>query len=122
MPSYIIKPSEDEDFYVTYSTVVDSPTAFGNREDYVVAGTEEDRLVRADEYGTSSLWGNPRYLGWHEDTIMVREGIIDPTRPEHWSHGTLSRSDLREFCETLEDDGEFHPPPGMVQWELFEDG
>lgn len=121
MPSYIIKPKRDEDFYVTYSTVVDSPTAFGSREDYENDRTGEDRIARAEEHGTSALWGNPPYLGWHEDTIMVREGIVDPTKPEDWSHGTVSRSDLREFCETLGDDGEFHPRAGMVNWEVFDE-
>jgi hypothetical protein len=123
MPTAIIKPKRDEDFYVRYSTIVDSPCESGTREAMVAFGIDPERCDRADEAGTSALWGytdDTLWLGWQETTIHVREGVSDPTEPEDAWWGTIARADIRAFCETLGDDGNFHPPAGMVTWELPE--
>lgn len=113
MPRYIIKPKRDEDFYVAYSTVVDSPCESGTRSDFLSDGTDPARLDRADDNGSSAMW-HEGY--WDDDRITVREGVEDATRNGAW-WGTIARDDLRAFCETLQDDGYFHPPAGMVAWD-----
>lgn len=118
MPSHIIKPKRDEDFYLRYSTIVNSPCESGTRAEMIAFGHDRERLDRADEFGTSAQWGNPRAYGWHEDSFQVREGVMDPTEPDHAWWGSVAREDLRAFCETLGDDGNFHPPAGMVTWEV----
>lgn len=123
MGTTFIKPKANEDFYVMYSSIVDSPIAFGSRADFekdeywddFVGEVSDERFERADAYGTSAKWGEPAY-GWHEADIMVCEGIADPTRPESSAYGFVKRKDLRKFCESLEDDGMFHPEPGLVVW------
>lgn len=117
MPSYIVKPKPDEDYYVRYSTIVDAPTAAGTRADWLARGEDPARLDRADASGSSALWPStqrPAY-GWHETEISVREGW--PTAPPEGTCFTLvSRSDLRILFETLGDDGYWHPPAGIVTW------
>lgn len=118
MPETLIKPVPGEDFYVLYSSVVDTPTGFGTRAQ-LSAGrhpVEDERFERADRTGTSALWGDPPAHGWHEQTIVVREGITDPTEPPRALWGTVRRRDLRAFCESLQDDGYYHPAPGIVTW------
>lgn len=52
MPSSIIKPKRDEDFYVRYSTVVDSPCEFGTRDQMIAQGIDAERLDRADQHSS----------------------------------------------------------------------
>lgn len=118
MPSYILKPKPDEDFYLRYSTVVDSPCESGTRAEMLAWGHDPARLDRADERGTSALVGEPPWYGWQDETIHVREGVMDPTEPDDAWWGSVARADMRAFCETLGDDGNFHPPAGMVTWEM----
>lgn len=126
MPSAIMKPKRDEDFYVRYSTIVDSPCENGTRAQMIaVYRVAPERLDRADETGTSAEWGftdDTLWLGWQDTEIHVREGVMDPTEPDGAWWGTIARADLRAFCETLSDDGNFHPPAGMVTWSIPESG
>jgi len=100
MPSYILKPKPDEAFYVQWSTVVDSPTAWGTRQALSAALSEWDarraapeRFDRADLTGTSAHGGY--YYGWNCDTALIREldGVPD---------GLIRLSDLRQVCEAIE--------------------
>lgn len=116
MPSHIVKPIRDEDFYLRYSTVVDSPCEFGTRAEMLAEGVDADRLDRADAEGTSARWGNPLAYGWDDDSFVVREGMKDDTQPDYAIWGEVPRTSLRAFCETLREDGYFHPPAGMVTW------
>lgn len=124
MPGFIIKPKPDEDFYVRYSTVVDSVTNWGSREELTrslrTGEADPARFDRADEHGTSALDFDPPYLGWHDTEIQIREGVQDPTEPDTgdvpWSY--IKRSDLRALCDTAHDDGFFYPPAGMLRWEV----
>lgn len=64
MPSYIIKPEPDQDFYVIWSTIVDGPTEWGTRaevEEHLLAEAARhqaaetaQRFDRADETGSSA--------------------------------------------------------------------
>jgi hypothetical protein len=121
MPSYIVKPKAGEDFYLRYSTIVDSPCESGTRADFMADGCDPDRLDRADEHGTSAMWGNPRVGGWADESFMVREGVEDLTKPEDAIYAMIARGDLHAFCETLQDDGYFHPPVGMLTWYVWPD-
>lgn len=107
---YIIKPTTGEDFYVEWSTVVDNWTFAGDRDTMLThVGVTEERLDRADKFGTSAL--EPRgYLGWGDTSILVREGPGGEA-------GMLSRERLAEWVyatseEALEESsGE---PTGML--------
>lgn len=105
MPSFIVKPKRDEDFYVVYSTVVDAPTGWGARADFESAHMLHpqdfayERFLRADEHGSSCLeFDRDGYrLGWYwwdeaEFTIMNGPG----------APGTLPRDQLRAYCEVQE--------------------
>lgn len=122
MGSTLIKPKPDEDFYVLYSSVVDSPTNWGTAAELLgdpSARVDQDRLDRTDKTGSSAKWCDPPEHGWQDETIAVREGIDDPTRP-YGGWGYVKREDLREFCESIRK-GFFTPRPGLVQWEVFEE-
>ena len=94
MPSYIVKPSPDEEFYFEWSTIVDCPTYWGTRQDLEQSGfvtADADRFERADRTGTSSFDG---FEGWEQDEFWVREIGPEPF--------TVKRSNMRAFCESLD--------------------
>ncbi len=70
MPSYIVKPVQDVDEYVEWSTIVDSPIRWGSREDFLFEGFEEARLDRADTYSSSALYYRP---SWEDDHVYIFE-------------------------------------------------
>lgn len=123
MPHYIVKPKQDEDFYVDFSTIVDAPCVWGSWDEMVAAGYAAERLERARLTGSSCAAlrddGKPWFFGWDKPTLMVGEGIEDETRPEGVMSGDLQRVDVRAFCESFRD-GKFHPPAGMVRWLIGE--
>lgn len=97
MPSAIIKPSLEEDFYVEWSYVCDAPSVWGDRATltrelmaYDPRASASVRFERADATGTSFI---DDALG---DTIIVQD----------WDHGkgygTLKRTDIRTYCERME--------------------
>lgn len=98
MPSYIVKPERDKDFYVLWSTVTDSPHAWGTRQELSEDGDgflghrtyAAERFERADEFGTSDL--SIRQFGW-EDAILV---VMNMPK-----NGILKRSDLRKYLDSL---------------------
>jgi hypothetical protein len=98
MPTIVIKPDRDRDFYVGWSTVTENPHWWGPRAEvtaYIAekaTGHREDqpdrRLARADEYGTSDM--SIRDGGWDD------EGFVYEQR------GWLPRRHLAEMCRLLE--------------------
>ena len=105
MPSYIVKASPDEDYYVMWSTVVDAPTFAGTRAEMETCHylTPQDvapeRFARADQYGTSAQWGADepgqeiiRPYGW-DTAECVYQGED--------AYALLPRDRLREFCDRL---------------------
>lgn len=126
MPSFIVKPRRDEDFYVEYSTVVDAPIRWGGRAHFQAAHdrliaqqvTDDrytaDRFLRADENGSSclpfDLDGTP--LGWYwwkVTTFQIMEGPGGP--------GTIERDHLRAYCEAWDRSSE----DAVVMVKPFED-
>jgi len=110
MPSYIVKPLADEDFYVVWSTVLDAPTTFGSRAELAAGlGHQEDtseRLDRADEYGTSmndpEIPRDRQWFGWHDKAFMLREWPIPNARHDEGIY-EIPRENVRALCE--QDDG-----------------
>lgn len=115
----IIKPVADEDFYVAYSSIVDSPVFWGSREEFEKGYDikEEGRLERADSNGTSSHIGE---FEWAEKDIIVREGVSGGV-PDGKVWLIVPRDRLREFCETLGKDGFFHVRKDQFEWQSEED-
>lgn len=98
MGTYLIKPDPDVDWYAYWSSVVDSPLAWGSKASLAARpdiGPElnPDRFERADETGTSLRHARSSWA--RHPTIIVYESA-----PE--SPGTLRLADLRAFCEHLE--------------------
>lgn len=97
MPSYIVKPECDRDWYVVWSDVVEAPTAAGTREELKRSAWRQseftdDRFDRADRTGCSALWPDPNApIYGYQDT----EGFIYEQR------GWLRRTNLRAATERL---------------------
>lgn len=120
MPTYIIKPSRDEDFYVWWSTVVDAPIGWGPR-DYVPLDNEgsPERFARADERGTSANWPDwpieKMPFGWNvSEWRITNQDDLEETGEGWW---LLPRKNLREFCRRR-DAGE--QIADLVRWEADE--
>ena len=119
MPTYIIKPSRDEDFYVWWSTVVDAPIGWGPR-DYVPLDNEgsPERFARADERGTSANWPDwpieKMPFGWNvSEWRITNQDDLEETGEGWW---LLPRKNLREFCRRR-DAGE--QIADLVKWEPY---
>jgi len=103
MPAYIVKHVPDADWYVSWSTIVDGPTAWGDRAELAEYLTLADgptaaadqRFDRADANGSSSF--DPFYR-WDCGDLIVY------TKPDGKGGGPwwLKRADIREFCERFE--------------------
>lgn len=92
MPRYILKHEQESNFYVEWSTLVDSPLSWGSIEDLNVEITPEIK-ERIDLTGTSSSHGID---GWDEPSLLVRDL---GTSHASWA---LPRKNLRNFLEELE--------------------
>lgn len=91
MPTYIVKPDRDRDFYVSWSTVVDNVTGCGTRSDFIAEpDVTEERMARADANGTSAL--DPSAYGWDDETFLVHN-MPDPPHV-----GLLPRKLLAQFA------------------------
>ncbi|MFC7276242.1 hypothetical protein ACFQS1_19795 [Paractinoplanes rhizophilus] len=108
MGRFVIKPDRDVDFYVGWSTIVESIIWWGPRAEVLAylaedapADPPEERLARADLNGSSAY--NYKIDGGWED-----EGFTYEQR------GWLPRSLLVAACEALERDDE----PAV--WDLLE--
>lgn len=131
MPTYIIKPRRDEDFYIRYSTIVDSPTAWGTKSELTATlrydEAKAERFDRADLNGTSALadWpeGSGKYqYGWHEDTFIIREGFGDRDAPAGAIWLEVSRAQLREFCERTGNAPTWVTEPLIGAWRFDDEG
>lgn len=103
MPRYIVKTNKDEDFYVVWSEIVDSPLYWGTRDQLVAQYdlADPERFERADKAGTSSF--NPAFGGW-DDSGFIYEQI-----------GWLPRHNLKALCLWLEDHGEDINPDHLLE-------
>ena len=92
----IIKPERDRDMYVEWPTVVDVPTAHGDRAEMLRIlhadpqarrhAAPEQRLTQADKVGSSSQVGE---FWWDDDVFVFRQD------------GMLARRDLVRAVELL---------------------
>jgi hypothetical protein len=119
MPEFVMKVDRDRDLYVLWSTVVEAPIFAGDRE-AMLARLAEDapyepvaefrpkgRLARADECGTSAMYGSPPYDGAFDDTGLIVE-----------QRGWLPRADLGRFVDALLADD---PDAAYAALQPFED-
>lgn len=98
MPSFVVKPNRDEDFYVYWSTVVDAPTAFGSRAEMLQHHEiTPDRMRRADLNGTSAH--DVRDYGWDDRAFLVCNIDFAERRNDH--SYSVPRKKVRELCERL---------------------
>lgn len=98
MPSYIVKPEREVDFYFYWSTVVDCPTAWGTRAEMEALrgiDTSSERFERADATGTSSVDG---FEGW-EEPFPVTEFWVREIGPDPF---IVKRENMRAFCLSLD--------------------
>ncbi|MDR1264361.1 MAG: hypothetical protein LBK42_02040 [Propionibacteriaceae bacterium] len=107
MPSFIIKQEpSDEDFYVVWSTVTDSPHYWGTRAELTAKlahkpdAVKSDRFARADQTGTSVESGTPPYLSWDGQDFFIVNNAPFPLREGHVC--TLPRERLNAYCRALE--------------------
>lgn len=106
MGHILIKPVPDRDEYVYWSTVVEAPIGYGNREEMLADFAEEwkrdhgdippqgwsapeARLTRTDKYGSSSMEG---FFRW-DDTELIFE-----------QRGMLARKDLYRAAVLLSEE------------------
>lgn len=99
MPSYIIKPEREQDFYVMWSTIVEAPTGWGSRAELTedqwwdTSEMSPERFARVDEFGTSCLeTGREGYRSY---------GYEDPYSMIYMQRGLLRRDRLRQACQRL---------------------
>jgi len=92
MPRYILKHEQDSNFYVEWSTIVDSPLSWGSLEDLNIDITPEIKN-RIDLTGTSSAHGVD---GWDEPSLLIRD------LGTGYSSWELPRQNLKNFLEELE--------------------
>lgn len=113
MGRFIIKPSKDEDFYVEWSTVVDNWVTTGNRREMVEElGIREERLVRADQCGSSGLIGRPTF----EDDFMIYN-LPDEVYEAYDEDGyyTIPRGNIKEYVDLTMDDAEEELDPHKIR-------
>lgn len=89
MSRIIVKPSnKNEDFYVEWSLITDSPIYWGTSEEL---GLNADRKKRADATGTSSFDGHGNW----EDAIF----IVSNYGNRQW---ILPRENLETLCRAID--------------------
>lgn len=126
MPSYIVKATPTEDFYVMWSTVVDAPTGWGDRafieSHYPGEQSTPDRFARADANGTSANWpdwpADDQPYSW-TDSDGFGLGEVGPYRED--GHYSLPRANLRAFCDRLESDPRGEETADLLVFESFQD-
>lgn len=93
MARLILKPERDVDFYVEWSTIVDSPIRSGTRAELEAELGPDSavRFARADKHGSSSL---ARWFGYDDDGLITGE----PLPKRRW----LPRSKLAAYAKALE--------------------
>lgn len=118
MPSLIVKPEKDVDFYVVWSSVVDNITAAGTRRElqhssflYYKGEAGNDRFDRADQYGSSARPdGEMAGEGYWDDNGFV---VTNEYRRTDAAFYWLDRADLAAYAhgdvsvlKPLNDEGE----------------
>lgn len=98
MPSYVVKPVRDDDFYVIWSTIVDAPTAFGDRAEVAeMRDVTEDRLQRADANGTSAF--DADIFGYADQEFLLHNVDFKGWRNDRAYF--VPRTNLKELCRRI---------------------
>lgn len=103
MPSFIVKPNPDRDFYVRWSEVVDEVTACGSRAELTEYLTkfkpyweaDPERFDRADKTGTSSA--APAEYGWEHNKFFLGQ---------YEEYRFVRREDLEAYADAICSDNE----------------
>lgn len=132
MGTTVLKEAPDVDYYIGWSSIVEAPLFGGTRAEVITYMWEmddrkperirdddpshpENRLKRADEFGTSALWGNPRDGGW-DDTGEVYEQRGHVSRANLFvltrRLGEDEHADVADLIEPFDDDDEDEVSPG----------
>jgi hypothetical protein len=121
MPTFIVKANREDDFYVLWSTVVDSPTGWGTKAEVKAllafrgVDASEERFNRADVTGTSMndpLIGiKDQWFGWEDKEFLLMEWDI-PNRKKGGVY-LLPRENLKAFCEL----GEREDPTHLLRFQ-----
>lgn len=108
MGRYLIKPTQDSDFYVDWSTFFDDAVSWGSREDMKRWGASEERLERCDKHGTSANWFR---RSWNVDWKDGKDGEI-------WKQqGWLPYANMEDFLEKI---SELYPGDERIPENLLE--
>lgn len=89
MTSTIIKVDPEVDLYAQFESITESFVQWGPRSFLMTRGVAAERLDRADEYGSSALWGGHR---WDDDVLIYQQ------------QGILRRANMTEALDRLERD------------------
>jgi hypothetical protein len=110
MPTIVIKPDRDVDFYIGWSTVTENPHWWGPRSEVTAYLAErasayhddqpEVRLARADRYGTSDM--SVREGEWGDDGLIYEQRGILPRRHLVAACEALGRADEAAVWALLE--------------------
>ena len=107
MPQAVYKPNRDKDEYVIFSTIVDNVT-FGvlTRDEMLNLNRypdwpNEETLQRADETGTSWIWG--RTPQWDEEVLVtnIPEEVADFGWVKHRDLADFARAQIPDDIEAL---------------------
>lgn len=85
MPRYIVKVNKDEDKYIVWSTVIDGPVLFADREGLLeysaLPEADPERIDRADRNGTSADWPGvapeDQVFGWNDEYFSSMATSLD---------------------------------------------
>lgn len=108
----IYKEAPDIDYYIVWSSNVDGPVFGGAREELIPelfdlddrrperihefdSSHPEKRTQRADQYGTSAMWGTPRNGGWDDPGMTYRDSRVQ---------GGVKRADMFVLTRRLGED------------------
>lgn len=121
----IYKEAPDVDYYVEWSSIVEEPTFGGTRAEMLPYLWEQDdrkpdrirdtdpshpenRLKRADEFGTSALWGSPRDGSWEDEggEVYMQRGIVSRANIFVLTRrlGEDENADVADLIEPFEND------------------
>lgn len=75
--AYLVKCRREDDFYVAWWDVVEAPLWCGNRAQAAEYGYTEERIARADEFGTSSMH---RWYAWDDNGMIAEQRGFLPRR------------------------------------------
>ena len=75
--AYLVKCRREDGFYVAWSDIVEAPLWCGNRAQAAEYGYTEERIARADEFGTSSM---RRWYAWDDNGMIAEQRGFLPRR------------------------------------------